>query len=84
MPGKVRCDAIVDIVRTSQQLFVDLIEQAQATGELASSVDSAQLAYELAALCDAPNWTLHEPDGQADIDRARTAVRTRLDNARSA
>ncbi len=40
-------------------------------------------AVVVAALRDAPNRTLHEPGGQAEIERARFAVSPRLDQAKA-
>jgi AcrR family transcriptional regulator len=75
-------DDIADNIKAGHQFIVDLIEEAQAMGELKPEIDSAQLAFEIEAICDAPNWTLHDAEGQADIERARIASRKRIVEAK--
>lgn len=75
-------DEITSIMKAGHRFIIDLIEESQATGELNSDIDAAQLAFELEAICDAPNWTLHDAEGQADIERARIAIQKRLSQAK--
>jgi AcrR family transcriptional regulator len=76
-PGPVR-DRIVTVYSDWLQTFEALIGAAQDRGELAADIDAGQLAFEIDALLFGANASfVLEIDG-AVLDRARTAIRTRI------
>ena len=81
-PGILR-DKIMDFIQSGHRYMAKLVTKAQAMGELDRRIDPELLAFELEALCDAPNWSLHEPDAAAVLNRARIAVRNRIQEAKN-
>jgi AcrR family transcriptional regulator len=76
-PGPVR-----DRIAECQAQWMDTLERAvakaQAAGELNSSSDPQQLAFELEAALLSANWYYHLYRDPAYLERARRAVRDRL------
>ena len=81
-PGPVR-DKINRNKLWGRRFVVDRIRAAQANGELSAAEKPEQLAFELEALWDAPNWSLHTEPGERDIGRARRALDRRLEAAKA-
>ena len=78
-PGPVR-DAILDEFGSWSKLVTDMVRAAQRAGHLDASADPQQVAFELDALCAAPNVGYQFDGDEALFDRARRAVRDRLDS----
>ena len=76
-PGPVR-----DRIAECQAQWMDTLERsardAQAVGELDTSTDPQQLAFELEAALLSANWYYHLYQDPAYMERARRAVRDRL------
>lgn len=79
-PGAVH-DALSKNKDWSRRFTATLIRKAQGLGQIRPEVEPEQLAFELEALWDAPNWTLHDDGGEAELARARTALENRLSAA---
>ena len=63
-------------------LFEQLIVDAKGRGQLAADVDPVQLAFELDAILYGANALFVLKDDPRAFDRARTAIRERLDASR--
>jgi len=76
-PGRVR-DAVADAMAAWSSTLVRAVEDARQLGQLESTCDSRQLAFELAALASAANAAsvLHDDDSAYAL--ARTGVLDRL------
>jgi AcrR family transcriptional regulator len=77
-PGPVR-NAILDDFGTWSRLVADMVRAAQRAGHLDPGADPEQVAFELDALGAAPNVGYQFDGNEALFDRARRAVRDRLD-----
>jgi AcrR family transcriptional regulator len=77
-PGQVR-DALAKAKRDWLALYEQTIQDAQRLGELATGADPRQLTFELDALVNAANSAALLLDDEHAYDRARTAIRARLD-----
>ncbi|HEU5213712.1 MAG TPA: TetR/AcrR family transcriptional regulator [Gaiellaceae bacterium] len=80
-PGPVR-DAIRDNLASWLSYLEHAVEQAQDLGELDARVDAGELAFELDALAQAANGQYQLFGDQAVFDRARRAIRERLESLR--
>jgi AcrR family transcriptional regulator len=80
-PGPVK-ERLVESLDGWLQLIERRVREAQAAGELDPAEDAAMVAFELDAFMKMGNslWLLHGDHGA--LDRARGAVRARLDRAR--
>ena len=76
-PGPVR-DAMIEALRGWLGLLESTIREAQADGTIAADVDAAQLAFELEALLYFSNQQYVVLRSSEPIDRARTALQTRI------
>jgi hypothetical protein len=80
--------AVRDVVAEDARRFIALItsdvRKAQEAGDLDPDIDPEQLAFELDALGAAANQHYQLMHDTAVFDRARTAIRTRLDAATAA
>lgn len=72
-------DAVAEQQAEWLRLLADLTREAQGLGELDSEVDPEQLAFELNALVVAANTAFILQGDDAVLNRARVAVRARLD-----
>jgi AcrR family transcriptional regulator len=79
-PGPVR-DRIGESVARWMRAIEDAVREAQARGEIAASVDPAQLAFETNALLVGANLAFPLFDDPGVLDRARRGVRERLRTA---
>jgi AcrR family transcriptional regulator len=77
-PGPVR-DAILEEFGSWSRLVADMVRTAQRAGHLDPDADPDQVAFELDALGGAPNVRYQFDGDEASFDRARRAVRERLD-----
>ncbi|HSJ74086.1 MAG TPA: TetR/AcrR family transcriptional regulator [Miltoncostaeaceae bacterium] len=77
-PGAVR-DRVVAVQRAWTQLFEDAIRTAQERGELAESVDPAQLTFEVNALLGEANGRYLLDDDPGALDMARRGIADRLE-----
>jgi AcrR family transcriptional regulator len=80
-PGPVK-EEIASSARDWLALLEDLVAQAQHDGELDPSDDAAQIAFELDAYLLMANTYFLLENEPASLDRARAAVRARLERAR--
>ncbi|ABW29165.1 TetR/AcrR family transcriptional regulator [Acaryochloris marina] len=76
-PGPIR-DRLADIMAERQQTFARLVARAQEVGDIHSSVDPVQLAYELDMLLFGANWAFQLYGDGDVIVRSQTAMRHRL------
>ena len=76
-PGPVR-DAMIGTLAGWLGLLESTIREAQADGTIAADVDAAQLAFELEALLYFSNQQYVVLRSSEPIDRARTALQTRI------
>jgi len=76
-PGPVR-DAMIEALQGWLGLLESTIREAQADGTIAADVDAAQLAFELEALLYFSNQQYVVLRSSEPIDRARTALQTRI------
>jgi AcrR family transcriptional regulator len=76
-PGPVR-DAVVEKVRYWSGSLARAAREAQAAGEVSPDVDPEQLAWELGSLLSAANRSHVIDGGGQAFDRARRAIRDRL------
>ncbi|WP_344666383.1 TetR/AcrR family transcriptional regulator [Catenulispora yoronensis] len=76
--GPVR-DALAAAGRDWKRFVERTVEDARQLGELAEDTDAGQLAFELNAFLDAANATSIMHDDPVAYDRARTAIRIRLE-----
>ena len=76
-PGRVR-DAVADALASWSEVLERAADDARQLGQLESTCDARQLAFELSALVSAANAhsVLHDDDSAYDL--ARTGVLTRL------
>jgi hypothetical protein len=74
---------VVDDVRAFQDFLAREIRKAQEAGDLDPSVDPDQLAFELDALGSAANHQYQLMRDERAFDRAKAAIRARLDAAAS-
>ena len=72
-PGAVR-DAVAGAMRRWIDLLVSEIERARTTGELPSSTDAEQLAFELNATLMAANWARRLLEDPAALARAMRSI----------
>ena len=72
---------VIDDVRGFQDFLAREVRKAQDAGELDPAVDPEQLAFELDALGSAANHQYQLLRDERALDRARTAIRARLDAA---
>jgi len=76
-------NAVREVVAEDMRQFLGFLEReirkAQEAGEIAASVEPAQLAFELDALGSAANQQFQLLGDRAVFDRAATAMRSRLD-----
>ncbi|GAA3606105.1 TetR/AcrR family transcriptional regulator [Nonomuraea rosea] len=79
-PGRVR-DAIAAAGLDWAAFVARAIDDARQLGELADDTDADQLAFELIAFLEAANVTSLLHDDANAYERARTAIRKRLDTA---
>jgi AcrR family transcriptional regulator len=79
-PGRVR-DRVVAVLRAWMGLFEDAIVIAQERGELAASVDPAQLTFEINALLAEANGLYLLSDDPRAFDMARRGIADRLERA---
>lgn len=77
-PGPVR-DALATAARDWTKFVERTVEDARQLGDLPTDTDPAQLAFELNAFLDAANAASVLHDEPSAYDRARAAIRTRLD-----
>jgi AcrR family transcriptional regulator len=80
-PGPVR-DRIREMLRSWISYLEHAIEQAQELGELRGDVSARDLAFELDALAQAANGQYQLFRDEAVFDRARRAIRDRLESLR--
>ena len=76
-PGPVR-DAMIEALQGWLGLLESTIREAQADGTIAADVDAAQLAFELEALLYFSNQQYVVLRSGEPIERARTALQTRI------
>ena len=76
-PGPVR-DAMIEALQGWLGLLESTIREAQADGTIAGDVDAAQLAFELEALLYFSNQQYVVLRSGEPIERARTALQTRI------
>jgi AcrR family transcriptional regulator len=76
-PGPVR-DAMIDRLQGWLGLLESTIREAQADGTIAADIDPAQLAFELEALLYFSNQQYVVQRSSEPIERARTALQTRI------
>jgi AcrR family transcriptional regulator len=76
-PGPVR-DAMIEALQGWLGLLESTIREAQADGTIAADVDAAQLAFELEALLYFSNQQYVVLRSSEPIERARTALQTRI------
>ncbi len=76
-PGAVR-DAVLEKVRYWSGSLARAAREAQAAGELSADADPEQLAWELGSLLSAANRSHVIDGGGQAFDRARRAIRDRL------
>ena len=76
-PGPVR-DAMIEALQGWLGLLESTIREAQADGTIAADVDAAQLAFELEALLYFSNQQYVVQRSSEPIERARTALQTRI------
>jgi hypothetical protein len=76
-PGPIR-DAVVEKVRYWSNSLTRAAHAAQAAGEMAPDVDPEQLAWELGSMLSAANRGHVIDGGGQAFDRARRAIRDRL------
>ena len=76
-PGPVR-DAVVEKVRYWSGSLARAAREAQAAGEVSPDVDPEQLAWELGSMLSAANRSHVIDGGGQAFDRARRAIRDRL------
>jgi AcrR family transcriptional regulator len=76
-PGPVR-DAVLDKVRYWADSLARAAREAQAAGEVNPDIDPDQLAWELGSMLSASNRGHVVDGGSQAIDRARRAIRDRL------
>jgi AcrR family transcriptional regulator len=81
-PGPVR-DAVVEKVRYWSGSLARAAREAQAAGEVSPHVDPEQLAWELGSLLSAANRSHVIDGGGQAFDRARRAIRDRLQRVAS-
>jgi AcrR family transcriptional regulator len=81
-PGPVR-DAVVEKVRYWSGSLARAAREAQAAGEVSPDVDPEQLAWELGSLLSAANRSHVIDGGGQAFDRARRAIRDRLQRVAS-
>ncbi|WP_327085582.1 TetR/AcrR family transcriptional regulator [Nonomuraea sp. NBC_01738] len=79
-PGRVR-DAVAAAGLDWSRFVARTIDDARQLGELADDTDADQLAFELIAFLEAANVTSLLHDDAGAYERARTAIRRRLDAA---
>jgi hypothetical protein len=72
-------DVIGDQFASWSKLVVDMVRSAQRRGQLDPGADPEQVAFELDALGGAPNVRYQFDGDEVGFDRARRAVRDRLD-----
>jgi AcrR family transcriptional regulator len=82
-PGPVR-DRLASIMRDWLDALTAAAQQAIDDGEIASGTDTAQVAFELNAYGMAANWARQLLDDAGAFDRARTAMRNRIEALRPA
>ncbi len=76
-PGVVR-DRLAEGMQDWLRLLTRLIQQAQASGELATTVAPEQLAFEIHSLFWGANWMLQLYDQSEALNQAKTAIYQRL------
>jgi AcrR family transcriptional regulator len=81
-PGRVR-DAILERKRYWGRSLVRAVREAQEAGRLRADVDPEQLGWELQCLLAGANDGHLDDGGRAAFQRARRAIRTRLELAAS-
>jgi len=79
-PGRVR-DAVAAADLEWRRLVAGTVADAHRLGELAAGADADQLAFELIAFLETANAMSLLHDDAEPYERARTAIRTRLDPA---
>ena len=72
-PGAVR-EAIMQNRHYKCKALAKLAAEAQALGELSTTVDIQQLAFELESVLDAANWSDTAQNRERDLEYARRAV----------
>jgi AcrR family transcriptional regulator len=72
---------VIDDVRGFQEFLAREVRKAQAAGDLDPDVDADQLAFELDALGSAANHQFQLLRDERAFDRAKEAIRARLDAA---
>lgn len=77
-PGRVR-DAVATASQDWTRLMARTVEDARQLGELPGDTDADQLAFELIAFLETANAVSLLHDDPSAYERARTAVRKRLD-----
>jgi AcrR family transcriptional regulator len=77
-PGRVR-DAVAAASQDWTRLMARTVEDARQLGELPGDTDADQLAFELIAFLETANAVSLLHDDPSAYERARTAVRKRLD-----
>lgn len=78
-PGPVR-DALAAAQHEWTRFVVRIIDQARRAGELSGQTDAEQLAFELRAFLEAANQQSVLHDDDSGYDRARAAIRVRLES----
>ena len=79
-PGAVR-DRVADVQRGWMALYEENIRAAQAQAELANGLDVSQLAFELVSYLTLANGIFVLSGDTGALERARRALRARLDAA---
>jgi AcrR family transcriptional regulator len=81
-PGPVR-DRIEEMLRSWLSYLEHAVEQAQASGELASEPSAREIAFQLDAFAQAANAQYQLFRDRAVFDEARRAIRERLESLRA-
>jgi AcrR family transcriptional regulator len=79
-PGRVR-DRVVETLRAWMTLIEEALAEAQARGEIAPSVDRAQLTFEINAMLAEANGLYLLYDDSGCLDMARRGIVDRLERA---
>jgi AcrR family transcriptional regulator len=79
-PGRVR-DAVAAASLQWRSLVARTVEDARQLGELAAGTDAGQLAFELIAVMETANAMSLLHDDAEPYERARAAIRARVDDA---
>ncbi|MDB4987120.1 MAG: transcriptional regulator, TetR family [Myxococcaceae bacterium] len=79
-PGAVR-DRLVEIMREWLSILSSILGEAKTVGDLSADSDPEQLAFELHALQAGANWARKLLGDQHALERARTAMLSRLESS---